>query len=153
MPLPVVFVDYASSFWQAKTEAEIYMRLYQYAAEDFRTVADCKIGHTLVNTWMTNTNTSMRMYQQQVQAHTHVAPQGATSPPVAPAQFQTIPAPPVPISKTLRPENHNGNFVIPASNLSYIDLSITGVNIAYPTFRRAEQISIAIGPVSMAIRN
>ena len=132
--LPIVFIDYASSFWQAKVEAEIYMRLYQYAAEDFRTVADCRVGHTLVNTWMANTNTSIKVYQQQVQSHTHIAPHGATSTPISPMQFQQILPPMIPISRTLRPENHFANYVIPGANLSYIDLSITGVNIPFPTF-------------------
>lgn len=153
MPLPVTFIDYASSTWMASVEAEIYMRIYQYAAEDFRAVTDCKRAHQLVNGWMTSTNSNLQGMKGILQAHVHTgAFAGPTSPPVAPILLTPVPPPPVPLSTTLATENQTANLMIPSATLSYTDLTLTGINIAHSTFRRALEIPLTYGPVSLATK-
>lgn len=153
MSLLITFTDYASSTWMAKVEAEIYMRIYQYAAEDFRSVRDCNTGHRLVNTWMRTTNSSLQSFSGILQAHVHTgAFAGPTTPPVTPVLLVTTPPPPVPISTTLAVENQGSNLMIPSATLSYVDVSLSGINVAHVTFRRALEIPITYGPVSLAVK-
>lgn len=152
MPLPVTFIDYASSTWMAAVEAEIYMRIYQYAAEDFRAVTDCKRAHQLVNGWMTSTNSNLQGMKSILQGHIHIAPRGPTSPPVTSILLTPVSPPPLPLSTTLATENQGANRMVPSATLSYTDLTLTGINVAQSTFRRALEIPITYGPVSLATK-
>jgi len=152
MPLPITFVDYASSTWMAKIEAEIYMRIYQYAAEDFRAVTDCKLAHNLVNGWMKATNSALKSTNFMVQLHTHPVPSLGTSLLPTPITLTTIPTPALPISTTLATENQSANLMLPSATLSYTDLTLSGINLATTTFRRALEIPITYGPISLATK-
>ena len=152
--LSVDFINYSSSLWMEKIIAEIYMRLYQYAAEDFRSVTDCLTCHQNVQTWMAMTNMSLRNYQVQVQNHSHIGNQGSpTSMPITGMIITTVVPSLLPISTTLRIENLSSNFTIPSANLSYTDLSgDVSTNVVMQSFRRALQIPIQYGPASLAVK-
>ncbi|RLA66537.1 MAG: hypothetical protein DRQ78_04100 [Epsilonproteobacteria bacterium] len=152
MGLPINFIDYSSSFMMARIEAEIYMRIYQYAAEDFRSTFDCNTAHQRIITWQTQSELSVSNYAAQIAFHIHEAPEGPTSPPIPQAMYQmVVPALP-PLNLTGRIDNIAANFVIPSVTLSYIDLSFRSFNIYMPTFRRGFQIPIAYGPISLSLK-
>lgn len=153
MAIDALFINYSSSYWMAKIEAEIYMRVYQYAAEDFRAVSDCKLAHDGVDLWMTATSRAVSSFKDTVVAHTHVGNLGApTSPPSAPILFIEATNPPGPISTTLASENQDMNYMIASTTLSYTDNTNYGINIAASSFRRAKVIGIAYGTSSLATK-
>lgn len=153
MAAPITFVDYATSALMASLEAEMYMRIYQYAAEDFRAVTDCKTAHTLVNSWMTSTNAALTSTNALVSAHTHSGFLGIpTTPPLSPILLTTIAPPATPISTTLATENQGSNFMLPSVNISYTDLTLTGVNVGELSFRRALEIPLTYGVISLATK-
>ncbi|RLA65128.1 MAG: hypothetical protein DRQ78_05535 [Epsilonproteobacteria bacterium] len=152
MGLPVSFIDFSSSFMMARIEAEIYMRIYQYAAQDFRATSDCNLAHQAITFWQEETEVAVASYAQSMMLHFHEAPEGPTSPPIPPVMYPFIPPSLPPINKTGMFDNIAANIVIPSANLSYIDTSFRSLNITMPNFRRGLQIPIAYGPVSLAVK-
>lgn len=134
------FIDYSSSSMMSAQEAELYMRIYQYAAEDFRAVTDCTTAHNNVTSYTTNLATQL---MSVVNTHTHTGNFGApTSPPMSPVT--PPPAPVVPMSTTGVAENKSGNNVVGSSKVSYIDTRISGsINTIVTYLRRGKPIPIA----------
>jgi len=152
MSLPINFVDYSSSFMMARIEAEIYMRIYQYAAEDFRSTADCNYAHDRIITWQSQSESATIAYATEVSTHTHICPEGGTSPPLPFSSYMAIAPALPPLNLTGRVDNIAGNVAVPIPTLSYIDLSFRGLNVAVPSFRRGLQIPIAYGPISLSLK-
>jgi hypothetical protein len=147
MATSVPMVDYSSSQMMAKQKADLYMRIYQYAAEDFRTVADCGTAHQSQAVYNQSIETRVINLTTQISTHTHLVPQSPvgilpSNPPTIPMNWQPGQFPMLPLSTTLRNENLTGNNVIPSIELSYVDNSATGTNISYTSFRRALVIPI-----------
>jgi len=152
MPLPINFIDYSSSFMMARIEAEIYMRIYQYAAEDFRATIDCNYAHDRIIAWQGESESSTIAYAAGIAMHTHICPEGGTSPPIPFTSYAAIPPALPPLNLTGRVDNIIGNVAIPVPTLSYIDLSFRGLNVSVPSFRRGLQIPIAYGPISLSLK-
>jgi len=152
MGLPVSFIDYSMSFAMLRIEAEIYMRTYQYAAQDFRSTSDCNIGHQAIAFWQEETEASVLNYAQQVSMHIHEAPEGPTSMPLTPMIYMAaVPSIP-PINKTGTYDNIAANVMVPTPTLTYIDLSFRAFNIAVPNFRRGLMIPWAYGPIALSLK-
>lgn len=157
MSLPISFIDHSASAIQAKHEAEIYMRVYQYGAEDFRNVKDCNTCHQGVMKWEASVEQRLTELGAKLVSHIHIVPQAPSGAlPSAPTQIDLSwkPQPPaiLPISTALVVENMTQNFVIPAANLTYLNLSMKGSMTPVTTFRRAKQIPIATGVFSGLIK-
>jgi len=153
MGLPIAFIDFSTSFMMARIEAEIYMRIYQYAAEDFRSTADCNFAHQRVIGWQSASEVSTAAFAAQVAFHVHVCPRcGITTPPIPMPTYQMIPPALPPLNLTGRIDNIIANIAIPLPTLSYIDLSFRSFNIPMPAFRRGLPIPIAYGPIGLGIK-
>ncbi|RLA65997.1 MAG: hypothetical protein DRQ78_04820 [Epsilonproteobacteria bacterium] len=152
MGLSTVFIDYSMTFAMMTVEAEIYMRIYQYASEDFRATSDCNIAHNLVTTWQTASESAVSTYATQMATHIHPTPEGPSGPPTPPGIYAQVPPSLPPVNKTGSIDNVIGNIKILMSVMTYLDLSFTSVNVAIPNFRRGLQIPIAYGPFSLALK-
>lgn len=153
MTLSATFVDYAASSWMAKIEAEIYMRTYQYAAEDFRSVKDCKKAHDNVGDWMDSTNDAISTFKDTVSQHTHIDSQGGpTTTPVSAITFIKALDAKKPESTTKAEENQKNNYMVKAQTLSYQDKTSNGTNKEADIYRRSKKIEIAYGVKSLAVK-
>lgn len=144
MPLPVKFIDYASSFMMKKYQAELYENIYPWAAEDFRAVSDCMTAHQNITLYAQANNQTHQNTSQTFNSHTHVAPTsgGPTTPPASP-MFLLPPAPPaLPFNTTATIDNIGANRAIPSIVISYIDLSTKSYNRPITFQRRQLRIPI-----------
>ena len=157
MSLPVVFVDYSASAVQARHEAEIYMRIYQYAAEDFRSNKDCFTCHQGVFKWEASVEQRLTELGVKLVSHFHMVPQAPSGtlpslPTTIDLSWKLKPPAKIPISTTLVVENMQQNYVVPAANLTYVNLSMKGARVPVQTFRRGKMIPIATGITSGLIK-
>jgi hypothetical protein len=137
-------IDYASSLINYQQHAELYERLYPWAAEDWVSNPDNNLRHQNINLWMTNLLAVLQQIVIYITVHTHTSatPGSPTSPPILPL-IVTFPQPPLaPQNTTGAISNLTGNKEIPYSLLSYINDTTTSVNLPYQTFRRAAVIPI-----------
>lgn len=122
------FTDAAQVSITRKQRAELYMRIYQYAAEDFVSQADFAVYTSEVKIWMESVETELEILMKLISSHVHMIPPhfhisakpgDPTSPqplitlvtPSAPAiQWINIPTP-VFTNTTLTPPNLFGNRV------------------------------------------
>jgi hypothetical protein len=116
-----------------KQRADLYSRIYQYAAQDFVSQADMKIYIESVTAWMKSVETEISTLMATISSHTHVliphvhlyddnGSPAITGPEVAPLMtLVPIQAPvikwidipePVFINTTLTPPNYSGNRVM-----------------------------------------
>ena len=65
-------------------KAELYMQLYQYAAEDFFTVQDASIYSTLLTAYFTSIEAQLTRCFTQYTSHSHPYSDGVTGPPTMP---------------------------------------------------------------------
>lgn len=139
------FVDYSSSRMMHAQEAEMYMRIYQYAAEDFRAVSDCVKSHNTIDAFVTGLENTVIT---ALNSHTHGNGNNG-SPTTGPmTSFRLAVKPVAPFSSTGVPENMGGNIVRPAGKLSYIDARITSPSNSIVTYkRRALEIPAAMGGI------
>lgn len=154
MSLVASFIDYSTSFMMARIEAEIYMRIYQYAAEDFRATSDCQQTHAQIQTWQVTTEANVNAFSTNLVSHIHGNGNmgSPTTPPMGLAPYISTPASLIPLNTTARIDNIAANYAIPSVTLSYVDLSMSGMNFTQPTFRRGFQIPIAYGPISQTLK-
>lgn len=90
----VLFFDLEQQSIVDKQKAELYMQIYQYAAEDFLTVADANIYSEMKFLYMTSVELQLDRLMKILAAHQHVVPphihQGAHGP-TSPWTGQTMP--------------------------------------------------------------
>ena len=150
------YIDYSASHMMARHHAELYQRIYQYAAQDFRAVTDCLRTHQGIVARDAQMNAALAT----IKMHTHMVPQSpsGTLPSLPPTEPNVIPATSKPpISTTGVPENQAANRVIPSAMWSYLDLRVTALNrnVATPVLRRQMHIPILVTPtfLNTAIRS
>lgn len=139
------FIDYSASYIMLKQHAELYERLYQWAAEDFVTIPDNNIRHEAINAHMLEMNTTLQIQVGlwlDTHVHTSATPGSPTSPPIVPLVVIYPIPPPLPVNTTGAQDNLTGNFLIPYEYLSYVDLRDISTNQPISTFRRALEIPI-----------
>jgi len=128
-----VFTDMTQDVLSMKNVAETYMQMYQYAAEDFTSIADMTAFIELQVAWAAAVNIQLSAMMTLIATHTHnaiphfhisSAPGNPTSPEVIP--FMSLPpdtaagmvwAPveyPLYVNTTLTPPNLTGNYVAPS---------------------------------------
>ena len=69
-----LFFDLEQQSIVDKQKAELYMQLYQYAAEDFLTTADSNLYSTLMVQYMTSLEMQLDRLMKILAAHTHIVP-------------------------------------------------------------------------------
>lgn len=145
------FLDTTQTEFANKTMAETYMQLYQYAAEDFTTVADVASFIRLLTSWMKSVDKRLERQFQLLATHVHPIPPHAhpggkggpipliTNIPSTSSSIKWIPIPyPVYINTTLTLPNMGGNFVA---------VSVASEGNPIPKVRRAKPIDLTLKPL------
>lgn len=124
----VLFFDADQQTIVDKQKAELYMQIYQYAAEDFFTVSDANMYSTMMFQYMTSLEMQLDRLMKILAAHSHIVPphfhQGVhgptspwvsqTTPPLTASAIQWVPIvkPKVSFTAGVSP-NLSANFVRP----------------------------------------
>jgi hypothetical protein len=69
-----MFTDQAEVIRMQKQRAELYTRIYQYAAEDFTSIADFQQFYSLSAVWMQSLETQLQTLMQIISVHVHDVP-------------------------------------------------------------------------------
>ena len=77
----------------AKHKAELYMQMYEYAKEDFLSIADMNRFYAEVMRYLTTLETQLTQITAQLALHTHGAYGGTTTPPLSPLGWTRISIP------------------------------------------------------------
>ncbi len=138
------FIDYAASFIMQQQLAELYERMYPYAAEDWVAYPDHNKRQDNVDLHLTNLKTSLQTLTQWLQAHIHTSasPGSPTSPPTIPLIIFWPTIPTKIINATGSTTNLAGNKVTAFSFLSYTDNRTIQTNFPISVFRRQQKIPI-----------
>lgn len=149
-------LDFSSSTMMLRQQAELYSLVYPYAAEDFRSTADCTTTHTGLGTYIAAKEAEFASYKllqnkniisinknliqvyTTFNSHIHISPKGPTStpkpisrPPMPIIPFTGLPPaiPPLPVNTVLPGaivDNLVFNKAIPYAYISYIKINIFG---------------------------
>lgn len=126
----VLFFDLEQQSIVDKQKAELYMQIYQYAAEDFFTVADANMYSTLMQQYMTSLEMQLDRLMKIMASHQHIVPphmhqgvHGPTSPaisttlvPITASAMQWMPlAKPTATYTAGVTPNMSANFVTPGA--------------------------------------
>lgn len=148
------FLNQTQNDFAKKQVAEVYMQLYQYAAEDFPSHPDLQRYIKAVTEWMTSVDQRLTQQMQILSTHTHKIPYhvhsngnkgsptgGVNLTTLIPNQNKTIRWSainyPVFINTTLTEPNYSGNK---------ITVSTASEGSAIPTIRRMKAIPITLQP-------
>ena len=145
------FLDKTQNDYMDKVRAEMYMLLYQYAAEDFTSHPDIAAYIRLVTSWMKSVDARLEKQMQLIASHTHKIPphshpggKGGPIPlttvvPSNASAIRWIAIPyPVYINTTLTIPNMTGNLIA-------VTMSSEGSPI--PRVRRAKPIDLTLIPL------
>jgi hypothetical protein len=152
-----LFFDLEQQSIVDKQKAELYMQIYQYAAEDFFTVTDANTYSMLMVQYMTSLEMQLDRLMKVLAAHTHMLPPhshqgvhgptspwiGATLTPITAPAIQWVPLYKPQVSYTTgTTPNMSGNFVAPG---------VASEGIISPGLRRAmplpKTLEITLPPV------
>lgn len=132
-----------------KQRAELYMRIYQYAAEDFVSTADFRTYTMLMDNYLNLVEAELTRLMKMIASHTHIVPphgkcpQTTTLPTTSPISWVDIPNPEY-INTTLTTPNIGGN---------YVSLSVGSEGDSVPELRRFLPIPVTLKPTLPPIMN
>ena len=99
-----------------KQKAELYMQIYQYAAEDFLSTADANSYAIRLTEYFAGVETQLTRIFSMIATHTHMGAHGMTSPPLTGPSFSWIPVKqPVLLFTTGVKPNLFNNYAIPGT--------------------------------------
>ena len=99
-----------------KQKAELYMQIYQYAAEDFLTTADANSYSIRLTEYFVSLETQLIRILSMISSHTHMGAHGMTSPPMTGSTFAWSPLrkPTLIFTSEVKPNLYN-NYVVPGT--------------------------------------
>lgn len=96
-----------------KQKAELYMQLYQYAAQDFLTIADTNIYCTLLNTYFTSLEAQLTRCFSTLSSHTHIDSEGgSTTPPLTKVVWSQLTKPQIKYTTGATPNLYENKIVV-----------------------------------------
>lgn len=134
--------DYSQSQIVEKQRAELYMRIYQYAAQDFITTADFRTFMISLDTYLTQVEGQLANIMSAISAHTHIVPPHGNCP-------STVTAPPgTSFSWTdiNNPEYQNTTLTTPNIGGNYVTLSTGSEGDLTPEMRRFLPLPLTLKP-------
>ena len=108
-----LFTDFEQINIVDKQKAELYMQIYQYAAEDFLTTADANTYSMLLTEYFINIETQLTRLFSIIATHNHMGAHGPTSPPLngAACSWTLVKQPKLVFTSGVKPNLYN-NMVI-----------------------------------------
>ncbi len=87
----VLFTDLEQHTIVNKQKAELYMQIYQYAAEDFLTLVDANTYNQTMTAYLTSVELQIERLMTTIAAHNHIDSKGGgTSPPLNAAMIKWV---------------------------------------------------------------
>lgn len=145
------FLDTTQDEYSDKIKAELYMQIYQFAAEDFTTIPDMETFIYSLTSWMKSVDKRLERQFQILSTHTHrIIPHShpgghggpvplITNVPNTSSSIKWIAIPyPVYINTTLTVPNRGGNFIM---------VSTSSEGSPIPKVRRVKPINLTLKPL------
>lgn len=138
----VLFYDLEQQPIVDKQKAELYMQIYQYAAEDFLTVKDANTYSMLMTQYMTSLEMQLDRLMKIIAAHQHIVPphthqgvHGMTGPWSGPT-MKPITAPAMQWVQLAKPQVTFTAGVTPNITANFVTPGIASEGILSPGLRR-----------------